>query len=358
MEVGKTTGTLSSEDERPEEEHSGFSKEIARKEDGSEEASSKESPNKEGDNKESSGEEGYSRADQPGPQDSGELVSRVLSAWIAASPATIALRERIPAIAASESAVLIRGECGVGKDLLASLLHYAGPYRHEPLVKFNCAGVPAELFDPAVLGCREAPGPKCRTVVLDEVAALPMPMQARLMHALERTGFQRARLIALTCVDLERAVARHSFREDLYFCLNMVSLQVPPLRERPEDIRPLAEHFLCQLAEVHRRPRAGFSAGALAALESYSYPGNVRELRSLVEHAVLNGTTPEVLLEQLPPHLRETSPESAAVSLNEMERRHIAEVLDFTRGKKTRAADILGISRKTLLEKRKRYGLG
>lgn len=348
MEVGKTTGTLSSEDERPEEEHS--VEEITRKEGGS----------KENRGEEDCSEESLGYAHQSGAQDPGELVSRVLSAWIAASPATIALRERIPAIAASESAVLIRGECGVGKDLLAELLHYAGPYRHEPLLKFNCASVPAELFDPAVLGCREAPVPKCRTVVLDEVAALSMPTQARLMHALERTGFQRARLIALTCVDLERAVARHSFREDLYFCLNVTSLQVPPLRERPEDIRPLAEHFLCQLAEVHRRPRAGFSTAALAALESYSYPGNVRELRSLVEHAVLNGTTPEVLLEQLPPHLREPEPgpDSAAISLDEMERRHIAEVLDFTRGKKTRAADILGISRKTLLEKRKRYGLG
>lgn len=135
---------------------------------------------------------------------------------------------------------------------------------------------------------------------------------------------------------------------------------MPPLRDRPADIRPLAERFLARLTEVHRKPQMTFDAAALAALERYSYPGNVRELRNIIERAVVCGSGSQLTLIDLPAYLRQgVVPEtSGKMSLEELERIHIAEVLDYTRGKKTMAARILGISRKTLLEKRKRYGLG
>jgi two-component system response regulator AtoC len=270
------------------------------------------------------------------------------------------LRDRIPAIAETACTVLIRGESGVGKSLLADLLHYAGPNRDKCLLKFNCACLPPEQLEAALGSAGLLPGGSRLegggSLVLDEVAALPMPMQGRLLHAIEIGRFDTVHLIALSAVDMEHAVARRSLREDLYLRLNLTAVTVPPLRERRADISALARHFLKQFAELHRRPRARFTETALSALESYSYPGNVRELRGIVESAVLSGDTPEITLEDLRPYLRETPAGTAEMSLDEIERQHIAKVLDFTRGKKTRAADILGISRKTLLEKRKRYG--
>jgi DNA-binding NtrC family response regulator len=205
-------------------------------------------------------------------------------------------------------------------------------------------------------------------VVLNEVAALPMATQCKLLRVIEEKHFQRpgssrlvevsARIVALTSIDLERAVARRTFREDLYYRLSVVPLIIPPLRERPTDIRPLAEQFAAQLSDVHRKPRLALSAPVLAALEQYGFAGNVRELRNFVEHAVVHGSSPEIVMEDLPAHLSTNgSSDAKKGSLEEMERVHIAEVLDFTRGKKSKAAEILGISRKTLLEKRKRYGL-
>jgi len=207
------------------------------------------------------------------------------------------------------------------------------------------------------------------TIVLDEIAGLSLPVQAKLLRVIEEKRCERlggtrsipvaARIIALTNVELERAVAERAFREDLYYRLNVIPVHVPALRERPADIRPMAERFLEQLAQVHRKPRLSFAPPVISALETYSYPGNVRELRNLVERAVVYGAPPEIVLADLPPHVREAGLPGARpkMSLEEMERAYIAEVLDYTRGKKSRAAQILGISRKTLLEKRKRYSL-
>jgi DNA-binding NtrC family response regulator len=195
-----------------------------------------------------------------------------------------------------------------------------------------------------------------------------MQVQAKLLRVIEEKQFQRlggtrnlsvdARLIALTNVDLERAVSRRTFREDLYYRLNVIPLVIPPLRERAADIRPLARHLLAQLCEVHRHPEMTFAPAALSALESYQFPGNVRELRNLLERAVIYTASAEIGVEDLPAHVRKAGAAPASkMSLEDLERVYIAEILDYTRGKKTKAAQILGISRKTLLEKRKRYGL-
>ena len=306
-----------------------------------------------------------------------------MSRWISCDPKSVQLKEHARLLANSASTVLIRGEGGAGKDLLASMLHYLGPHAGEPLVKIDCASLPAELVESELFGSEsdEAPfgivGRKrgrleiagCGTVVLDEVAALSMPVQAKLLHVIEQKRLPRnggrtiaveARIIALTSVALENAVSRRSFREDLYYRLNVIALEAPALRERARDIRPLAIHLLQQLAEIHRKPHLAWSEAALVALERYRFPGNVRELRSIIEQAVIGSSAPEIMLEDLPAHVRPASNglNGAPKSLEELERQHIVDILEYTRGKKTRAAAILGISRKTLLEKRKRYGLG
>lgn len=304
----------------------------------------------------------------------------ILDTCIAEDPASQRLLDQARRVAVTNSTVLIRGESGTGKDHLASLLHFLGPNRDEPLVKIDCASLPHELLESELFGYERGAftGASHRkrgrmemagrgTIVLDEIGTLTLPMQAKLLRALEDRSFDRlggtkpikfeARIIALTNADLERAVGQRSFREDLFYRLNIVPLAVPALRERPRDILPLATLFLTKLCEVHRRPRMTLSADAAGALERYSFPGNVRELRNMMERAVVLGTSPEIALEDLPPHVRQTSRATRKPTLEELERAYIAEILDFTRGKKSKAAEILGISRKNLLEKRKRYGL-
>jgi transcriptional regulator with PAS, ATPase and Fis domain len=201
------------------------------------------------------------------------------------------------------------------------------------------------------------------------IAALDSTAQAKLLHAIEekqavrvavnRTIPVKARIIALTTIGIENAVARRAFREDLYYRLNGLSVLVPPLRDRPDDIAPLTEHFLHAFSATRRQPRVICTPAGMAALEQYPFPGNVRELRDILERVAESGTD-EITPEDLPPHVR--GPEIVAtqsqVSLEDVEQAHIAKVLQFTQGKKSHAAKLLGISRKTLLEKRKKYGLG
>ena len=303
-------------------------------------------------------------------------AQQILSSWIAADPLSLELLEKAQRVAASASTVLIRGESGVGKELLASLIHYLAAGRDEPLVKIDCASLPRELMESelfgyergAFTGATQAKRGRLElagagTLVLDEIAALTSAMQAKLLRVLEERRFERlggnrpvtlaARIIALTNSDLEQAVAAGAFRQDLFYRLNVIPLLVPPLRQRRGDIRPLIGHFIPRLAELHRRSAPQVSPAALALLEAYDYPGNVRELRNLLERALVQSQSPEIGPADLP-QLRSSSP---TMTLEERERAYIAEVLDATRGKKGRAAEILGISRKTLLEKRKRYGL-
>ena len=292
-------------------------------------------------------------------------------------PASSNLIDHIERAARTASAVLLRGEAGVGKNLLASLLHYLGPHPEEPLLRIDCATLPQELLAHELFGTARngdataypKPGrlevAGQGTVVLDEVAALSMPMQAKLLRVMERGEFDRpseppihvrARIIALTNVDLERAVARRSFREDLYYRLNVTSFAVPPLRERSADILPLAEHFLAQLSQVHRRTKLSLGEDAVRALQAFRYPGNVQQLRNIMEHVVVSSSGPEIHEGDLPSFMRAANVRPLT-TLEDLERGYIADVLLATHGKKSRAAQILGISRKTLLEKRKRYGL-
>ncbi len=218
------------------------------------------------------------------------------------------------------------------------------------------------------------------TIVLDEVAALSPNAQSKLLRVLQERAFERlggtetlkieARIIALTNVDLPAAVKAGSFREDLYFRLNVVTLTVPPLRERRADILPIAEHLLAVLRVAHGRPNAQLSEAARRMLAAYAWPGNVRELRNALEGAIVfsgvgqgPGVGPDLLEpKNFPETVRAAatgaaSPVAGLRSLEEVEREVIAATLEATHYQISRSAEILGISRKTLLEKRKKYGL-
>ena len=302
--------------------------------------------------------------------------------WIAHDPASEPVLDLARKVAETSTTLLITGESGTGKDQLARLIHELSPRRDAPYLKIDCASLPQELveselfghergaFTGAVerkLGRLEMAG--SGTIVLDEVAALSTAIQAKLLRVLEERSFERlggtetltieARLIALTNADLQRAVTARRFREDLYFRLSVLAIHVPALRERRADIIPLAEHMLARLAVVHGRDAAVVSQEARRALENYDWPGNIRELKNAIERAVIFGKGATISPEDLPEAIR--AADSGVVagmrSLEEIEREAIEHTLEGTRYKITRAAEILGISRKTLLDKRKKYGL-
>ena len=293
----------------------------------------------------------------------------------------VALAERV---SATDANVLITGESGAGKDLLASHIHLRSRRAGQPFVKIDCATLPAELLEAelfgyergAFTGAIEAKAGRFEaaqkgTIVLDEIAHLSTEAQAKLLRVIERREFERlggrktikldARLLALTNVDLDAAVKAARFREDLFYRLNVINIAVPPLRERKQDLPRLIEYFVKRYAAKHMRKVDHVSPAALAILRSYEYPGNARELANVIERAVIVAGGRSIEERDLPVGL------SAAVaaqrqkekppSLAEMEAAYIAEVLAATSGNKTESARILGISRKNLYEKIARYEL-
>ena len=304
--------------------------------------------------------------------------------WIAADPASRHVLELAEKVANAATTVLITGESGTGKDQLARWIHQRGPRHDAPLLKIDCASLPAELVESELFGHERGAftGAVARklgrlemaqtgTIVLDEVAALAPGMQAKLLRVLEERTFERlggtetlrmeARLMALTNTDLAKAAADGRFREDLYFRLNVLAIVIPSLRERRTDIRELAVHFLARLGPVHGRADAAFDTSAVALLESYEWPGNVRELKNAVEHALVFTKQPQLHADDFPEIMRAGTKAHGAGgqlrSLEDVEREVITATLEATRYKIGYCAEVLGISRKTLLEKRKKYGL-
>jgi DNA-binding NtrC family response regulator len=305
--------------------------------------------------------------------------------WVARDAASLAVLEVARKVAETSTTLLITGESGTGKDQLSRLIHEWGPRRSAPYQKIDCASLPPELveselfghergaFTGAVerkLGRLELAGGG--TLVLDEVAALLPAIQSKLLRVLEERTFERlggtetlrieARIIALTNADLPRAVAAGRFREDLFFRLNVLTIEVPPLRERPNDILPLAEHLLARLAPVHGRTGISLTPEAVRALEAYLWPGNARELKNVIERALVFSRDATLGPEDLPESVRKAAAGRPGGtdhlhSLEELEKEAIAATLEATRYQIAKAAKILGISRKTLLDKRKRYGL-
>jgi DNA-binding NtrC family response regulator len=287
-------------------------------------------------------------------------------------------------VAQTDATVLVTGESGAGKDALASFVHKSSARSAGPLVKIDCAALPSELLELELFGHERGaftgatsarPGrleaAAGGTLVLDEIAHLSVESQAKLLRVIERREFERlggrrtirvdARVVALTNVDLEDAVRRRAFRPDLFYRLNVVHIRVPPLRERPEDVNPLAKVFLKTFARKHGRPASRLSREAAALLDNYEWPGNVRELSHVLERAVIVADGGELTAEDLPAPLRASAAAAARgrrrPTLAEVEAEYVADTLRAAGGNKSEAARLLGISRKSLYERLIRYDL-
>lgn len=289
-------------------------------------------------------------------------------------------------VAATDANVLVTGESGAGKDALALFIHERSRRAGQPLIKIDCGALPGELLEAelfgyergAFTGATEARPGRLEaahkgTLVLDEIAHLSWDAQAKLLRVIERREFERlggrrtvrvdARLVALTNVDLDDAVRRKAFREDLFYRLNVVRIHVPPLRARREDMPELARSFLKAYAAKHGRRARSFAPEAIAIFETYEWPGNVRELANTIERAVIVADGERVEKAHLPETLRRAPSGGAGGrggrhwrSLAELEADYIAETLEATGGNKSEAARLLGISRKNLYEKLRKIG--
>ncbi len=276
--------------------------------------------------------------------------------------------------------VLIQGETGTGKELVSSALHYGSPRRGRPFVAINCAALPENLIESELFGHERGAftGAVARkkgrfelanggTVFLDELGEMTLACQAKLLRLLEEKRFERVggvdpvevdvRIIAATNKDLLEEVEKKEFREDLYYRLGVLQVKLPPLRERPDDIVPLAEHFLAAHAEGGRPKK--ISASAEKKLMRYSWPGNVRQLRNVVESALVLGDSREIKPDDLILPERKASAGNGEawepISLQELEKRHVLRTLEHTKGNKKRASELLGIERCTLYSKLKNY---
>jgi DNA-binding NtrC family response regulator len=302
--------------------------------------------------------------------------NRVLPASVVAKSAAMQAVFRDAAlIAPSDTRILITGESGVGKEVLADVIHAWSARSSGPLVKVNCAAIPETLLESELFGHERGSftGAHAQrigrfeqanggTIFLDEIAEMSPALQAKLLRVTHDGWFQRigsnresrtdARVLAASNRNLEELVKLGKFREDLYFRLNVVELCVPPLRERREDILPLAGLFITEFA----KGRARFSESVAASLERYSWPGNVRELRNAMERAVLLSGSEMILPEHLPARLREAAAEPVAPvgQLEEVERQAILQALRQHRFNRTETAKALGISRRALLYKLQR----
>ena len=313
---------------------------------------------------------------------------------VGASPRMQRVFRLVSRIARTESTVLLTGESGTGKELVARSIHLQSRRAHGPFVPVNVGAVPETLLESELFGAArgaftgatvDRPGlveaADHGTLFLDEVGDMPLATQVKLLRTLENNEVRRlgdrqlrlvdVRVIAATHRDLQAEVAAGRFRDDLYYRLNVIHIDLPPLRERREDIGLLASYFLDTIGARERRPGLSVSPEARAVLERYDYPGNVRELQNALEHAVAVSEDDVIGPDDLPAAMRAPRllprrpsvdgagalPERDRWSLADVEKDHIARVLARHRGNTTAAARQLGISRTTLWRKLRRYGL-
>jgi DNA-binding NtrC family response regulator len=288
-------------------------------------------------------------------------------------------------VAPSEATVLIRGESGTGKELIAQAIHYASPRAAKPLIRVNCAALPENLLESELFGHEKGSftgavatrkgrfeAADGGTLFLDEIGDLPLHLQAKLLRVLQEKEFERVgsshplkvdvRVLSATHRDLERLMKSGQFREDLYYRLNVVTIVLPPLRERRQDLPALMEHFLRRFAAKNGKTIRGFSHEAREALLRYDYPGNVRELENLIERAVVLTRDDVIDRGDLPLTLEESEicddkePHLIA-AVEGLERRMIKDALARAGGIQTRAAELLGITERALRYKLAKYGL-
>jgi DNA-binding NtrC family response regulator len=296
---------------------------------------------------------------------------------VGTTPSMLDVYKTVAQVAPTTASVLIVGESGTGKELVARAIHAKSPRAHKPFVAVNCAALPESILESELFGhekgaftgaaaakrglFEEANG---GTLFLDEVGDISPKMQVQLLRVLQEGEIRRVggndvvkvdvRVVAATNRDLKADVAAGRFREDLYFRLQVVTVRVPPLRERKPDVRLLAHHFLAKHADQLKRPVPRIADDALASLERYGFPGNVRELSHVIEHAMLVARDGVITLSDLPKELVGAKANGTSglaedwPTLSVLDRRYIDRVLARTGGNKTRAAEVLGIDRRTL----------
>ncbi len=299
--------------------------------------------------------------------------------------------EFVKKVAASgSSTVLLRGESGTGKEVVAQALHAHSPRADFPFLEINCTALPDNLLESELFGHERGAFTDAKeqkkglieladrgSVLLDEIGDLPVGAQAKLLRFLETRSFKRVggvrdisvdiRIIASTNRDLDAAVRDGSFRRDLFYRLNVIPLTIPPLRDRPEDVEPLAQYFLAELATRLRRPPRELARDTVQMLERYGWPGNVRELRNVIERVVILEEGPIIQPEHLPDELQPgaraidlepgfTLP-PAGIDLEELEKDLLLQALRRVKGNKTRAAQLLALSRDTLRYRLEKYDI-
>ncbi|MEX2016362.1 MAG: sigma-54 dependent transcriptional regulator [Candidatus Hydrogenedentales bacterium] len=303
-------------------------------------------------------------------------------AMVGESAAMAAVYAQVEKVASSRATVFIRGESGTGKELVARAIHHAGDRREKPFIKVNCAALSAGLLESELFGHEKGSftGAHERkigrfeladggTLLLDEVSEIGPELQPKLLRALQEREIDRvggtrsipvdARIVATSNRNLEAAVADGKFREDLYFRLNVIPLHLPPLRERPEDIPMLIEHFVSRFARENGRTIKGLTAAARERLLRYTWPGNVRELQNCIERAVVLADGPQLDVHDLSlpdrPIGNGNGALQAGTTVAEMEKELIFKTLEHCDDNRTKAADLLGISVRTLRNKLKEY---
>ena len=307
---------------------------------------------------------------------------------LGASPAMQKLYDQLSRIADSETSVLLLGESGTGKELAARSLHKRSRRRDQPFVAVNCAALPDTLLESELFGHAKGAFTDARsdrkglfaqaeggTLFLDEITEMPLAMQPKLLRALEESAVRPvggdqevpfdARILAATNRDLESAVDEGRFRKDLYFRINVIQMQLPPLRSRGTDTLLLAQHFVEQFAARSGKQVEGISQAVGERLLAYTWPGNVRELRNVIERAVALTRYEKLAVEDLPEKIRDWRSSQVfiggddpaeLVPMEEVERRYLLHVIRAVDGNKTLAARILGLDRKTLYRKLRQYG--
>jgi two-component system response regulator AtoC len=315
--------------------------------------------------------------------------SRTFGSLLGSSQAMQDLFKLLTNVARSDAAVLIRGETGTGKELVARALHDQGPRAKGPFIAVNCAAIPEQLLESELFGHHkgaftganeERTGLIARSsggsLFLDEVGDMPLGLQAKLLRCLQERTVRPvggstelpfdARIITATHRDLETAVEDGRFRQDLYFRLNVIAIDVPPLRARGSDVLLLAQHFLERFGARADKRVSGITTPCADRLMAYAWPGNVRELQNCVERAVALTERDKLVVDDLPDPVRTyrashvlvaSDDPSELVPMEEVERRYVLRVLDAVKGNKSSAARVLGFDRKTLYRKLERYGI-
>ncbi len=306
-----------------------------------------------------------------------ENIAKGYADMIGTSEAFQKVTEIIDRVKDNRATVLVRGESGTGKELVARAIHYSGKFARAPFIAVNCGAIPENLLEAELFGYTKGAFTGANenrngffqaahkgTIFLDEIGNAPLPVQNRLLRVLQekevtKVGSQKAeklevRVIAATNSDLEELIQKKTFREDLYYRLSVVTVDVPPLRERSTDIPLLVDKFMQKYGIEYKDRFVRIADDALEVLQRYSWPGNIRELENVVQRAVIM-CDGKITLEHLPDELKYKIdfPKKGFKTLQEKEKEYIQEVLLSTQGNKTKAAEILGINRKTLREKLK-----